>query len=451
LLLALLASLALVTVDAARATSAALGRVKMTKKVTCAGDFDVSQKKTIGAGRSETITSPLCPTGAYTRLTHVDVASIDGKQKFTVWSSLFGTMTKDATCYSNPHTTYSSVGSGKQITLSIDCLETKKKCNFKVGYEFECFTTSTASKAGGVVEALAAEPKILQVPTTGFPVCGGNFDVSKKQAIPAGRTTTVISPECPAGASTRLDNVAVASLDSRQKITVLSSLFNTMAEMLACYFNTTTQMRTTLAAPGQRITLSFQCRDSSDCQVMLGYGFSCVDPNGTAVPALSSLLELPSPASVRLQNLKARALAKDDAAAMVELGWDASTPSFRACNLGDSSCTSFQAYGFCCPAGSSLMASHNGPKNLYTGKCRGTGKCAKKPKKKYSPPRWPACLAGTISCSKTESMNTLGSYCCPDNTDMDYKSYTEEGGFVGLVTCIGAKFTCGIVAESDDE
>jgi hypothetical protein len=31
---------------------------------------------------------------------------------------------------------------------------------------------------------------------------------------------------------------------------------------------------------------------------------------------------------------------------------ESSVKSFKACNLGDSKCTGYQAFGFCCPAGS---------------------------------------------------------------------------------------------------
>ena len=124
---------------------------------------------------------------------------------------------------------------------------------------------------------------------------------------------------------------------------------------------------------------------------------------------------------------------------------ESSARSFKACNLGDAMCTGYQAFGFCCPADSTLTAGRDGP-GLYSGRCMGGNrKCGKTPKAKYSPPRSPACRKGNASCrdSPHSDATTMGDWCCPGNTDLDSKgSDLENDEIIGLVTCIGRRFQC---------
>jgi len=162
--------------------------------------------------------------------------------------------------------------------------------------------------------------------------------------------------------------------------------------------------------------------------------------NVAAVPARLSHLASPS---------------TDDAVdtALIE----SSARSFKACNLGDARCTSYQAFGFCCPAGSSLSASREGP-NRYVGKCTADqpgnkAKCAKKPKSNYKPPRFPACKKGNASCrdNKYGEKVVLGGWCCPGGSDLESKGYDIDAGkMIGPITCIGRRFRCA-PDESDDE
>ena len=128
--------------------------------------------------------------------------------------------------------------------------------------------------------------------------------------------------------------------------------------------------------------------------------------------------------------------------------------TFAACNLGDSQCTRYQAFGFCCPPGSSLAAEREGPKR-YVGKCSGhpgnKGTCAKKPKANYKPPRFPACKKGNASCrdNKYGEKVESGDRCCPGGSDLEATDYdVDKDEFVGPVTCIGRRFQC---ADDDED
>jgi len=159
--------------------------------------------------------------------------------------------------------------------------------------------------------------------------------------------------------------------------------------------------------------------------------------------ALCSVAAVPA----RLSHLASPSTGAAVDAALIE----SSVKSFKACNLGDAKCTGYQAFGFCCPAGSTLTAGRNGP-GLYSGRCMGgKGKCAKTPKAKYSPPRSPACRKGNASCrdSRHSDATTMGDWCCPGNTDLEKKGYDlENDEIIGPVTCIGRRFQC---AEDDED
>lgn len=113
---------------------------------SCPGNFNIDKEgRLIFAGRTETITSPLCPPRSYARLTHFAVAAVDGKQKLSVSSSLFGDFGgrgKSTSCFTTATTAHSSAGAGKRITVSVRCLDEKKNCNVKYGYAFKCIERS---------------------------------------------------------------------------------------------------------------------------------------------------------------------------------------------------------------------------------------------------------------------------------------------------------------------
>ena len=116
------------------------------KTSTCAGNFNIDNEgRLILLGRTETITSPVCPDRSYARLTHLAVAAVDGQQQLSVSSSLFGDfggLGAQTSCFSTATTAYSTAGAGKYITVSVACLDKKKHCKVKYGYEFKCIERS---------------------------------------------------------------------------------------------------------------------------------------------------------------------------------------------------------------------------------------------------------------------------------------------------------------------
>lgn len=99
-----------------------------------------------------TVTGPKCPAGVALRLAHLDVASIDGVQKFGLsrvcgLSPMLG-WPRETSCFSTVDSSGTLIGG---ISFTIECLDAAKKCALKLGYKFECYQDD-----GTVVEPLSS-------------------------------------------------------------------------------------------------------------------------------------------------------------------------------------------------------------------------------------------------------------------------------------------------------